>query len=119
MQVNNLFEYRDKIIDTFKDGTFSSEYLKKSDDAAHDYVLKDVIDFIQEIESMSENINPNLLNEFYELSPVDYAKELINIKNEDENKEIVAEAKDKISDLNDRINKKSESKKKIKMRMRH
>ena len=119
MQVNNLFEYRDKIIDTFKDGTFSSEYLKKSDDAAHDYVLKDVIDFIQEIESMSENINPNLFNEFYELSPVDYAKELINIKNEDENKEIVAEAKDKISDLNDRINKKSESKKKIKMRMKH
>ena len=29
MQVNNLLEYRNKIIDAFKDGTFLSEYLKK------------------------------------------------------------------------------------------
>ena len=29
MQANDLFEYRDKIIDTFKDGTFLSERLKK------------------------------------------------------------------------------------------
>ena len=75
-------------------------------------MLQDVNDFIQEIESMSENINPNLLNEFYELSPVDYAKELINIKNVDENKRIVAEAKDRISDLKDRIKEMSETEKK-------
>ena len=56
MQVNNLLEYRNKIIDAFKDGTFLSEYLKKSDDAAYDYVLKDVNNFIQKIESVSENI---------------------------------------------------------------
>ena len=28
MQTNDLFEYRDKVIDVFKDGTFLSEYLK-------------------------------------------------------------------------------------------
>ena len=36
-----------------------------SDDAAHGYVLKDVNDFIQEIESMSENLYPNLFNDFF------------------------------------------------------
>ena len=36
-----------------------------SDAAAHGYVLKDVNDFIQEIESMSENLYPNLFNEFF------------------------------------------------------
>ena len=40
-------EYRDEIIDAFKDGTFSSEFLKQSDAAAHDYVLKDVDNSIQ------------------------------------------------------------------------
>ena len=49
MQANDLFEYMDKIIDAFKDGTFLSEHLKKSDAAAYDYVSKDVNDFIQEI----------------------------------------------------------------------
>ena len=29
MQANDLLEYRNKIIDAFKDGTFSSEHLKK------------------------------------------------------------------------------------------
>ena len=29
MQVNDMLEYRDKVIDAFKDGTFLSEYLKK------------------------------------------------------------------------------------------
>ena len=57
MQANDLLEYRNKIIDAFKDGTFSSELLKKSDDAAYDYVLEDINNFIQKIESMSENIN--------------------------------------------------------------
>ena len=49
MQANNLLEYRNKIIDAFKDGTFSSECFKKLDDAAYGYVLKDVNNFIQEI----------------------------------------------------------------------
>ena len=40
IQANDMFEYRDKIINAFGVGTFSSEYLKKSDDAAYDYVLK-------------------------------------------------------------------------------
>ena len=56
MQANGLFEYRDKIIDAFKNGTFLSEHLKKSDDAAYDYVLENVDDFIQKTESMSEKI---------------------------------------------------------------
>ena len=34
VQVSDLFQYRDKIIDAFKDGSFSSEHLKKSDAAA-------------------------------------------------------------------------------------
>ena len=97
MQANDLLEYRDKIIDAFKDGTFQSEYLKKSDDAAHDYVLKDVNDFIQEIILMEENINLSLLEDFFESSsPADYAKMLINNRNADENKGIVAEVKDRI-----------------------
>ena len=56
MQANDLFEYMDKIIDAFKDGTFLSEHLKKSDNAAYDYVLKDADGFIQKIKSMSEKI---------------------------------------------------------------
>ena len=48
MHANNLLEYRNKIIDAFKDGTFLSEHLKKSDDtSAYDYVLKDENNFIQ------------------------------------------------------------------------
>ena len=46
MQANGLLEYRDEIIEAFKDGTFSSEHLKKPDDAAYDYVLKDVNNLI-------------------------------------------------------------------------
>ena len=49
MQANDLFEYREKIIDAFKDGIFLSEHLKKSDDAAYDFTLKKVNKFIQEI----------------------------------------------------------------------
>ena len=77
---------RDKIIDAFKDGTFLSENLKKSDAPTYDYVLKDVNDFIQEIKSMEEKINLNLFEDFSELLPADYAKTLINIRNADENK---------------------------------
>ena len=118
MQVNDMLEYMDKIIDAFKNGTFLSEYLKKSDDAGYKYVLKDVKKFTQEIESMSEKINLSLFEEFFESSsPADYAKKLINTS-PDESKKIVEEIKDRISDLKERIKKMSEKKKK-KMLMRH
>ena len=77
---------------------------KKSDDAAYDYVLENVTNFIQKIESMAENINLSLFKDFFELSsPDDYTKMLINIKNPNENKEIVAEIIGKISYLKNRI----------------
>ena len=97
MQANDLLEYRNKIINAFKDGTFLSKHLKKSDNAAHDCMQEDVKDFIQNIESMAEKINLNLFNKFFESSsPADYAKMFINIKNADENKKIVVEIEDKI-----------------------
>ena len=100
MQANDLLKYRDKTIDGFKDGTFLSEHWKKTDDAAYDYGSKDVDDFIQEIKSMSEKINLNLIEEFFEApSPADYAKMLIYIKNPHKNKEIVTEKNGRISDL--------------------
>ena len=98
IHVNDMLEYLDKIIEAFRDGTFSSEYLKKSDDAAHDYVLKDINNFIQKVESMAENINLSLFKNFFESSsPADYAKSLDNAKDPNENKEIVAQIKDRIS----------------------
>ena len=42
MQTNDLLKYRDKITEAFKDSNFSSEHLKKSDDAAYGYVLESV-----------------------------------------------------------------------------
>ena len=111
MQVNDMLEYRHNI-EAFKDSTFSSEHLKKSDDAAYDYVLKDVNKFIKKIESMAEKINLTLFREFLELSPVDYAKYLINLKNTEENKEFLTEAENKISDLEDTIEKMREKEKK-------
>ena len=57
MHANDMLKYKDKIIEAFRDGTFSSEHLKKSDDAAYDYVLNDVKNFIQKIETMSEILN--------------------------------------------------------------
>ena len=112
MQATDLLEYKNKIIDAFKDGTFLSEHLKKTDNAANGYVLEDVKDFIQEIESMSEKINLSLFEDFLELpSPVDFVKKLINTENLDKNKELVAEIKDRISDLKDRIKEMSETEK--------
>ena len=112
MQANDMLEYRDKIIEAFRDGTFSSEHLKKSDYAAYDYVLKDVEKFIQKIKSITENINLSLFEDFFESSsPADYAKELINVKDPNENKEIVAEIKSRILDLKDRIKETSKTKK--------
>ena len=113
MHANDMLDYGDKTIKAFRDGTFSSEHLKKSDDAAYDYVLKDVNSFIQEIKSMEEKINLSLLKDFFQSSsPADYAKELINTKNPDGNKENLAEIKNRISDLKDRIKKMSEIEKK-------
>ena len=105
MQANDLLKYRNKIINAFKDGTFSSKYLKKSDDAACNYVLKDVDNFIKEIKSMEEKINLTLFEDFFESpSPADSAKLLTNTS-PGENKKIVEEIKDRISDLKDRIKK--------------
>ena len=84
MQANELLKYTNKIINAFRNGTFLSEHLKKTDNAAYGYVLEDVKDFIQEIESVSEKINLSLLEDFFELSsPADYAKMLINTENPD------------------------------------
>ena len=82
-------------------------------------MLKDVKDFIQEIESMSEKINLSLLEDFSESkSPVIFAKMLINTS-PDENEKIVAEIKNRISDLKNRKKEISKTEKKIKMPMRH
>ena len=70
--------------------------------------LKEVSKFINKIESMAENINLSLFNEFFESLPVDYAKYLINLKNTEENKKVVTKAENRISDLKD--NKKYEQK---------
>ena len=76
-------------------------------------MLGNVEKIIQKIESMAENINLSLFEDFFELSsPADYAKELINTKNSDENKEFAAEMNDRISDLKDRIKKMGEREKK-------
>ena len=76
-----MLENRNKIIKAFKDGTFLSEHLKKSDDAAYNYVLKDVNKFIEKIKSMEEKINLSLFEEFFESSsPANYAKCLLILK---------------------------------------
>ena len=112
MQADDLLGYRNNIIKAFKDGTFMSEHLKKSDDAAYKHVLKDVSKFMKEIRSMEEKINLSLFDEFFESpSPADYAKTLINIKNTDEKQEIVEEIENRISDLKDKIKKMSEKEK--------
>ena len=100
MQANDMLEYKDKIIDAFKNGIFLSGHLKISDCAAHGHVLEDVKNVIQKIGSMSEKINLSLFKDFFESqSPVIYAKMLINTENPDENKEFAAEIEDRISDL--------------------
>ena len=115
MHANELLESRNKIIKAFKDDFFLTEHLKKSDDAAYDFMLKNVNffkvlilkKFIQEIRSMDEKINLSLFEDFFQSSsPAEYAKELINTKNADENKKKnVEEIKNRISDLEDSIKK--------------
>ena len=57
MQANDLFKYRDKIIQAFKAGTSPSEHLKESDDdAAYNYVLENVNKFIEKIKSMEKKL---------------------------------------------------------------
>ena len=76
-------------------------------------MLKDVNKFIEEIKLMEEKINLSLFEEFFESSsPANYAKMLINTKNADENKEIVEEIENRISDLKDRIEQMSDKEKK-------
>ena len=82
-------------------------------------MLKDVNEFIEDIKLMEEKINLSLFEDFFEFSsPTDYAKELINTS-PDKNKKNVAAAKDRISDLEDRIEQMSDKEKKYKMQMRH
>ena len=118
MHANDLLKYGDKIIEAFKDGTFSFEHLKKSDGTTLDYVLENVNDFIQKIKSMLKNINLSLFSEFFELSPAGYVKEIIKVKDPDENKDI---SRDKRQNIRfKRQNKRDEqNRKKKKMRMRH
>ena len=69
MQANDLSEYKNKIINAFKYGTFLSEYLKKkTDNVGYNYMLKDVDNFTQEIESMSEKIYLSMFEDFFESS---------------------------------------------------
>ena len=87
---------------------------KKVDDAGYNYVLKDVKDFIQETESMSEKINLSLFEDVLESSsPADYAKKLINTSS-DENKQIVEQIKYRISNSKDRMKEMHEKEKKYK-----
>ena len=69
-------------------------------------MLKNAKAFIQETESMSKKkINLSLFKDFFESLPADYAEMLINTENSEKNKEFVAEIKNRISDLKDRIKK--------------
>ena len=81
-------------------------------------MLKDVSKFIKKTESMAENINLSLFNEFFDSLPVDYAKYVINLKNTEENKEFVTEAKNRISALKVEIKKKKMSKNETKEKRR-
>ena len=81
-------------------------------------MLKDLKNFFQKIKSIANNVNLSLLKYFLESwSPANYAKELINIKDPNENKEIATKIKNRILDLKDRI--KTMSEKEKKMRMKH
>ena len=83
-------------------------------------MLKDVNDFIQKIESMSEKINLSLSEDFFESqSPAIYAKMLINTENPDKNKDFVAEIKERISNLKEGIREMGEKEQKLIMLMTH
>ena len=64
---------------------------------------------------IEEKINLSLFEDFFQSSsPAEYAKELINTKNADENKKDVEEMQNKISDLEEWIKKNEWQKKKKK-----
>ena len=77
-----------------------------------DFVVEEVSSFIQKIKSKLKNINLSLFNEFLESFQVDHAKYLIKLRNTTANEEFVTEAKNRLSDLQDRIKKKMSKKKK-------
>ena len=114
VQVNDLLKHRDAIIDAFEKRIFLFEKVKGESKNAGEFVLEEVSNFIQKIESISKNINLNFFNEFFESSLIDYAKYLINLKNAKKNKEFVTESKNRISSLKDRIKEMSEKEKKNK-----
>ena len=69
---------------------------------------------------MVENINLRFSKDFFESSSLaEYAKELVNVKDPNENKEIVAETKNRILNLKNRIKEMSKKEKKIKVLMKH
>ena len=109
-----MLECGDKIIDAFKNGTFSSEHFKKSDDAAHDHVLEDVNNFIQKIESIAEKTNLGLFQDFLNHYHQLIMQKLLLILRIQMKKKIVAQMKDRISNLKDRIKEMSETEKKQK-----
>ena len=113
MEANGMLKYGDKIIEAFRDGTFLSEHLKKSDNVAYDYMLKEVSKFVKKIKSMAKNINLSLFNEFFESSPVNYAKYLINFKNTEKKQRICNWGKKQNISFK-RQNKKNERKRKKK-----
>ena len=111
---------KDKIIDAFKNGTFFSEHLRTSDDAAYNHVLEDVNNFIQKIESMAEKINLDLFKEFFELaSPADCAKEFINVQDPNENKKNCSQYKRQNIRFKRQNKRNGRKRKKIKVLMRH
>ena len=64
---------------------------------------------------MEEKINLSLFEDLFQSSSLaEYAKELINTKNADENKKNVEEIKNRISDLEDKIKKMNDKEKKYK-----
>ena len=92
-----MLKSRNEIIKAFKNGIFLSEHLKKSDDAAYNYILRNVNEFIEEIKSMEKIIDLSLFEDFFQLSsPANYANMLINTKNQNENKERVKEIENRI-----------------------
>ena len=113
IQVNDLLKHRDAIIDAFEKRISLFEQVKGESKNAGEFVVEEVSNFIQKIESMPKNISLSFFNEFFESLLVYYANYLINLKNTKENKVFVTESKNKTSSLKDRIKEMSEKEKKI------
>ena len=64
MHANDMLEYGDKIIEAFRDGTFSSEHLKKSDAAAYDYIFEDINNLFRKLNQWQKK-NLNLFEDFF------------------------------------------------------